>query len=798
MKKLLCFVTAVTVLLSVFSMPVYAAQDVTLNIDEKDITHDVSPLLYGSSIEDISYACDGGLVSNLVNNGSFEYEKKPETAWQFENVQTVLSTSDAMNKNNPSYETLTISGKGIVKNLGFTELYDYKTYDYNDESASTADMGFKEGVGYDFSCYVKNIDFEGSISVYLDSKSNSYKSVKLNTIALSSNQWTKLTTTLKSVASEDGGLAIVFEGEGSLQLDFVSLVPQDSYGYGTDEWKYTTLRPDLFQALKNLSPSFIRFPGGCLCEGDNLEKLYCWKDTIGALEERSQTYNVWANDDNGNHYNNTNSMGYHEYFQLCEDLQAKAIPVVNAGITCQDRNGYEDHIAALNKVNMSDSQWRAYLVNEKGFDEKDDNGINEYTQYIESLNINSQQDFDAWLKTVAYTPDTAEFNNYVQDILDLIEYANGDAQTTYWGALRSANGHTQPFNLEYIAIGNENWGDVYFRNFDALYKAVKEKYPHIKIISSAGALPDGDAFDAAWDTVNSKYGDTIVDEHYFTDDDYLFSHNDRYDSYDRDGAGVFVGEYASNGAGIGTQITKNNIWSAVEEAGYMTGFERNSDIVKMASYAPTLAKINANSRDVSLIWFDSRDLVLTPNYYTQMLYSNNLGSQYIDAELSGIDETSGLYQSVTVDSDKQVIYVKLVNSGSKQSVNINVSGFDDINYASNQNFSNKYKSASNEPGKQRIAPSDDELELNGSSIKVNLDKYSVNVIRIAYGSNKGASLYQLPDSIDYKTKGYTPTVVKAVSISACVAVVTAAGAVFAFYSKLGGKSKGTKKKRDNE
>lgn len=793
MKKLLCFITALTLCLSSFAMPAYAAQDVNLNIDEKNITHDVSPVLYGSFIEDISYACDGGLVSNLVNNGSFEYEKKPEASWQFENVKTVLSTSDAMNKNNTSYETLTISGKGTVKNLGFTELYDYKTYDYNDDSASSADMGFKEGNSYDFSCYVKNIDFEGSISVYLDSKSNSYKTVKLNTTALSSNQWTKLTATLKSAADEDGGLAIVFEGEGSIQLDFVSLIPQDSYGYGTDEWKYTTLRPDLLQALKNLSPSFVRFPGGCLCEGDSLENLYSWKDTIGALEERPQTYNVWANDDNGNHYNNTNSMGYHEYFQLCEDLQAKAIPVVNVGLTCQGRNGYDDHIAALNKVNMNDSQWRAFLINEKGFDEKDEDRISEYTEYIDSLKINSQQDFDKWLKTVAYTPGTPEFNNYVQDVLDLIEYANGDAQTTYWGALRSANGHPQSFNLEYIGLGNENWGDVYFRNFDALYKEVKEKYPDIKIISSSGTWLEGDAFDTAWDTVNSKYSDTIVDEHYYTGDNYLFSHNDRYDSYDRDGAGVFVGEYAAKSAGFGTQITKNNIWSAVEEAGFMTGFERNSDIVKMAAYAPTFAKIKSNSWDVNMIWFDSHDVVLTPNYFIQMLYSNNLGSQYINAEFSGSDDISDLYQSVTVDSDKQVIYVKLVNSGSKRNVNINVSGFDNINYVSNQNFSNKYKSASNELGKQRVAPSDDELDFNGSNINVHLDKYSVNVIRIAYGSNKGASLYQLPDSIDYETKGYTPTAVKAVSISICAVIVAGAGAVFAFYSKLGGKSKGKKR-----
>lgn len=795
MKKVLCFLMSLTMMLSCFAMPAYADAGTALNISSNDVGHKVSENLYGIFLEDISYACDGGLVSNMVNNNSFEYAEKPENAWEFSNISAVLSTSEPINVNNPSYETLTVDGKGTVKNLGFTELYDYKSYNYDEDKAYTADMGFKEGISYDFSCYVKNIDFEGTISVYLDSKNNSNNIVQLSTSGISTKVWSQLSTTLKSAATEDGGLTIVFDGKGSISLDFVSLIPQDAYGYGTQEWKYVTLRSDLYQALKNLSPSFIRFPGGCLAEGADLDSLYSWKNTIGDIISRPQSANLWSDNDNGNYYNNTNSMGYHEYFQLCEDLGAQAIPVVNVGLTCQSRNGYDSRIEALKKAGMSDEEWRAYLINDLGYDENDEEGIKERTEYAESFGINSKDDFEDYLDTIAYRPGTDEFNNYAQDVLDLIEYANGDAETTYWGALRSANGHTEPFNIKYLSLGNENWGEVYFRNFDALRKIINDNYPDITVISSAGAWSDGEALDYAWEQINDNYTDTIADEHYYTLDNYLFSHNDRYDSYDRDGASVMVSEYAATPAGFGTMITKNNIWSAVEEAGYMTGFERNSDIVKMTSYAPTLAKVNANSWDINMIWFDSQDIVLTPNYYAQMLYSNNVGTSYVDAELSSDSGTEKLYQSVTVDEDKQVIYIKLVNSGSSQKVTVNLDGFDDINYVSNQSISDGFKSASNEPGKQRVAPEDNDIEASADSFEINAEANSINVIRVAYGENAGDSLYQLPENIDYSTKSYIPASVKAVIACLCVAIPVGGVIGFLLYTKVISKKK---KKGDSD
>lgn len=783
MKKIFCFLFSLVIILSCFTMPVYAGESTSLNINKENITHKISENLYGISLEDISYSCDGGLVSNLINNNSFEYSENPENAWEFGNISAVLSTSEPMNIYNPSYETLTVDGRGTVKNLGFTELYDYKSYNYDENKAYSADMGFKEGVSYDFSCYVKNIDFEGTISVYLDSKNNSNNITQLSASGISTKAWSELSTTLTSYADEDGGLAIVFDGTGSISLDFVSLIPQDSHGYGTEEWKYVTLRNDLYEALQNLNPSFIRFPGGSLSEGDKLDNLYSWKSTVGDITARPQSYNIWGNSDNGNYYNNTNSMGYHEYFQLCEDLGSEALPVVNAGLTCQLLNGYDDYVNALKKTEMNDSEWKSYLVS-IGYDENDEETINTYTEHINSLGINDEKDFEDYLDTIAYRPGTDEFNNYAQDILDLIEYANGDAETTYWGALRAANGHTEPFNLKYISIGSGNWGEVYFRNFDALKKIVNKKYPDITVISSAGALAEGDTFDYSMAQIDEKYSDTIADEHLLTTDEYMFLHSDRYDSYDRDGVSAAVGEYSSKSSLAGAMITKNNIFSAVEEAGFMTGFERNSDVVRMASYAPVLAKINANSQDVNMIWFDSQDIVFTPNYYNQMLFSNNLGAEYINSELLSDGTADNIYQSVTVDEDRQVIYIKLVNSGSSQKVTVNLDGFDNINYVSNQSISSGYKSASNEPGKQRVAPVDEEITASQDSFEVSAKANSINVIRVAYGENTGDSLYQLPGNIDYSTKKYIPAAAKAVIACLCIAVPVGAVIGFFLYTKV--------------
>lgn len=795
MKKWIA--AALSVVMAVTAaLPAYAADNAQLNISADKISHDVSDMLYGIFIEDISKAGDGGLVSNLVYNNSFEYNDTSEenaalneSYWTFTNIDHKISTQDPMNENNTHYEELSVSGTGRITNLGCVEHWDYKTYDPNKKLQQTADMGFKEGLEYDFSCYIKNVDFDGTVQVYLDGDKNPASAYQLD-ISNTKADWRKIETTLKSAATEDGGLTIEFSGTGTLYMDFVQLIPHDAYGYGQDEWQYTTLRADLVDAIQKLDPSFIRFPGGCFCEGDSLERLFDWKATIGPLEEREQSYNVWRNDDAGDYYINSNAMGYGEYFNLCADLGAEPIPCLNVGLTCQGRNGFDINVDAREKLSMTDDQFRQYLIDVRGYAQDDTDGIESRIEEVNALGYTSEADFDAYLETIALTPGTAEWENYVQDILDLIEYANGDATTTYWGAIRAANGHEQPYDLKYIGLGNENWGDVYWRNFDALYKEVKAVYPDITVITTSGTWLGGADFDRAWEEANSKYRDCYVDEHYYTNDSYMYEINNRYDSYDRDGAKVFVGEYAATSPGIGTIQTKSNLLEAIEEAAYMTGFERNSDVVAMTAYAPTFAKINSQNWAVNMIWFDSQKTVLTPSYFTQMLYANNIGTNYVDASFAGDIPVTELAQSVTVNEEEQAIYIKLVNSsGSERAVDLNLSGFGNINYASNQYICADYKSACNEINTEYyVAPQEEQLAVNGETVTVNTGKYSVNVIRIAYGSNDGSTLYQLPEDLPEQVSGYLPPALR-VAIP-CVIGVVVAGAVIAVIAvKISNKKK---------
>ncbi len=798
MKRFIAAALSAAVALSA-AAPAFAAQEATLRIDPAAVSHEVSDTLYGVFIEDISKAGDGGLVSNLVYNNSFEYNDTAEenaelneAYWRFTNIGHTVSSDDAMNENNTHYEVLEVNGRGLVSNLGCVEHWDYKTYDPNEKLQEKADMGFKEGLDYDFSCYIKNIDFDGEISVYLDGDKNPQTAYQLD-ISNTGADWRKVEAVLTSAATEDGALTIELNGSGTLYLDFVELIPQDSYGYGDSKWKYTTLRADLVDALQKLSPSFIRFPGGCFCEGDSLDNLFDWKKTIGPLEEREQSYNVWRNDDAGDYYINSNAMGYGEYFNLCEDLGAEPVPCLNAGLTCQGRNGFDINVDAREKLSMTDEEFRQYLIDVRGYSESDGDGIENRTNEVNALGYTSEADFDAYLETIALTPGTPEWQNYVQDILDLIEYANGDSTTTYWGAIRAANGHEEPYDLKYIGLGNENWGDVYWRNFDALYKAVKAAYPDITIITTSGTWLEGADFERAWETVNTSYRDCYVDEHYYTSGSYMYEINDRYDAYDRSGAKVFVGEYAATADGVGTIQTKSNMLEAVEEAAYMTGFERNSDIVAMTAYAPTFAKINSQNWTVNMVWFDSRRTVLTPAYFTQMLYSNNTGTKYVDASFSSDIPVSELAQSVTIDEEEQAIYVKLVNSsGSKRTVSIDASAFGSVNCASNQFISADYASACNEVDTDYfVAPQQQELSVSNGVISVDTGKYSVNVIRIAYGENDGSTLYQLPDDLPQQVSGYLPPALR-VAIPCVICAVVAAAVAAVIGAKIVRKKKGTK------
>lgn len=711
----------------------------TVEISADDLSHEISDTMYGIFIEDINNGVEGGLNANLVRNNSFEYLHNGETlsGWEFDGEYT-RATEGGIHENNPSYIVLPADGARTIKNYGFCEYYDYKTYDVNEDSISSGDMGIKAGEKYVFSAWFKNT--QTTMSVYLENKHGEKLTDTLKITLDAGDAWQKFSVDLSAAKTDDGILVMEFEEGSAVTLDFVCLYPENSHGYGADTWKYTSLRQDLYDALANLHPSFVRFPGGCVAEGDSLENLFNWKDTIGAPETRKQNYNIWQNDVID--YNNSYMVGYHEYFQLCSDLGAEPVPILNVGLICQARCGYDDHVLALEKNEMTDEEWETYLTETRGLDPEDTEVREEFTAYIEGLGMNTREDFEAYLDTIALRPGTAEWDAYVQDILDLIEYANGDT-TTEWGALRAQNGHPASFGLEYIGLGNENWGEVYFRNLEALKAEINAVYPEITIISSSGPVSSGEQFDESWAQLETSYSDTIVDEHYYQEDNWYLANTERYDSYDRDGAKVFLGEYAATSKGVGTIQTKSNLKAAMSEAAYMTGLERNGDVVVMASYAPIFAKINAQEWTINMIWFDSHNTVLTPSYYTQMLFMNNTGSRYVDTELP--EGTDGMYQSVTVDEENEILYIKLVNTtGESREVTFNPQGFGVVRYSDMLSLSDRSSAACNEVGKTCIVPKT--VKTTGDEgVTVRVDGYSVNVIRITYGENRTQKgLYDLP------------------------------------------------------
>lgn len=735
-KGLALFLSALLVCSTAISAAAAKPETQSVTVSRDSLTHNISDMLYGAFIEDINYAVEGGLNANLVRNNSFEYlhgEAKILSGWSIDG-QYIRKVGNGIHENNPAYIYMPDAEDRVVKNYGFCEYFYYKTKNIKQKSVNAGSMGIKAGEIYTLSLWFKETDT--TVNAYLENNKGEKISDTV-TFRVQTEEWAKYTVDLSAAKTDDGILVLKF-GSGDVTFDFVCLYPQKSYGYQTDAWKYTSLRQDLFNALSELHPAFLRFPGGCVAEGDSLENLFDWKSTIGPLEERKQFYNLWRNDDMD--YNNSFSVGYHEYFQLCEDLGAAPIPILNVGLICQTRCGYDDTNNKYKTGEMTATEWEDYL------------------------------------DTIALRPGTEAWDAYVQDVLDLIEYANGDVSTV-WGAKRAENGHPAPFGLSYIGLGNENWGEVYFRNLKALKAAVNEKYPDITVISSSGPVSEGEQFDASWDILSEAYTDTVVDEHYYQEDWWYLENTDRYDSYDRDGAKVFLGEYAATSKGIGTIQTKSNLKAALAEAAYMTSLERNGDVVVMASYAPLLAKSDAEQWRVNLIWFDAYNVVLTPSYYTQMLFMNNTGTQYADVDLPAGND--GVYQSVTVDTEQELIYVKLVNTtGENKAFSYDFSDFGTVNYADVLSISDRSVAACNELGKTTVVPTLKKVE-NSDTPTLQAAGYSVNILRIAYGNNKKADgLYILP-KMPETSQYYTP-LARAFKIAipaAAVVIAVGAGAV---------------------
>lgn len=778
MKKIVSLLTALA-LVVLSAAPVFASTQSTLNINSASVGHDVSPTLYGISLDDSAFASDGGLGAQMVNNNSFEYSLNSELAWKMTDVSTALSTQTPLNKNNPTYETVSVDKKGEISNLGFAALFD-ENGEYSASGLEKGAMHFTKGETYTFTCFLKNENYDGKIGVYLNSSSNKDDVVQLDLGGLNNKSWKKFTAKLTSSGDEDGELTIKFSGSGTLCIDFVSLTPDSSYGAGDEMWKNAYLRSDLVATLKELKPGFIRFPGTCTAESDDSSAMVSWKDTIGNPEERRQTVSVNNDSDGGVYLNSSNYVGYHEYFQLCDDLGAAPVPEVSAGVACQTNAKYDDYVQALNKTYMTDEQFEAYLSEQYSLSKSE---IKSRIEYINSLGINSKDDFDNYVASVSLTPGTDEFKNYVQDVLDLIEYANGDSKTTYFGSLRAQNGSVQPFEMKYIQIGGDNYGEAYWRNFAEIKKAINEKYPDITVVASCGTDFEGSDFEDAKNKIASSYFDSSAFESVVgSKEKPLPSFVSRYDSYARDGASV-IASVSSLALDKTKQGRSDNAYNACDTAAFMLGAEKNSDVVSMLSYSKAVSKSLSDKTKTSLVWFDNENVVLTPEYYVQMLFANNVGTKTLSSDFTAQPE--GVTQSVTVDEKSQTLYVKLVNTGGKkEKINASLNGFDNLATASVLSVESEYKTAYNSGKKQTVAPKSKDVQISGESFTVTLQPYSATVVRIPYGTNVGASLYQIPNTINTEVKSYISMSAKMLIILMVVIFILATVITYLVYSKV--------------
>jgi len=517
--------------------------------------HAIPKTLYGIFFEDINYAADGGLYPELIANRGFDWRTREPEGWTRE------WRGEAMGR-------VSLQG-GYPVNPNTWQYLRIECYAPG-EGAGVANAGFggialRRGAKYDLSFYARpHANYAGGLTVRLETSEReplaAYRIGKGTWTNRPRNdtpgtahapfdppppEWAKYEAVFSPGSTvTNARLVVLLDARGTVDLDLVSLFPQDTFN-----GRKNGLRPDLMRLLKEMRPATLRFPGGCVVEGFDFETLYHWKRTVGPLERRAINWNRWG-------YWQSHGLGFFEYFQMAEDIGAEPLPILSAGMTCQ------------------------------------------FHKPLECIPLGS-------------------LDGVVQNALDLIEFANGPADSR-WGSVRAAMGHPAPFNLHYVGIGNENWDNVFLDRYAIIAKAVKAKHPEIAIISSAGAAPEGPTFEWAWKRLPELKAE-LVDEHFYKSPEWFLAQANRYDKYDRDGPKVYIGEYACH-----TRDRKNNLQAALCEAAAMTGFERNSDVVQMSAYAPLFNKIGSTQWNVDLIWFDNARAFGTPSYHVQKLFMNNL------------------------------------------------------------------------------------------------------------------------------------------------------------------------------
>lgn len=582
---------------------------------------------------------------------------------------------------NVSVETV---GGPFDKNPNFVRLMktDHRDKYTGLENEGFRGMGFAKGAGYRFSVYARAKGGEQKIRAELIDEQNDIIDKKV--VVINGGEWKKYQVVLTSNKEVlKGRLRIFFESGEQVDLEHISLFP-------TDTWKGREdgLRKDLAQALADLKPGVFRFPGGCIVEGTDLNTRYQWKNTVGAVENRPLNENRW-------HYTfpyrffpdyfQTYGLGFFEFFQLAEEIGAAPLPVLSVGLCCQFQNNDIKAHVALDHLDP-----------------------------------------------------------YIQDALDLIEFANGDVSTK-WGKLRSDMGHPASFGLKYLAIGNEQWGKEYPERLEPFAKAIRAKYPNIILIGSSGPFSDGKDFDFLWPEMRRLKAD-LVDEHYYKSPEWFYTNAARYDKYDRKGPKVFAGEYASHDA---STKKANNFLSALSEAAFMTGLERNADMVRLATYAPLFAHVDAWQWNPDMIWFDNLRSMKSPNYHVQQMYSHYKGTDVLntmsaDKPLTG---QNGLYASSVKDSKSNTIIIKIVNKEmNAQTLNIVLDGYKQkVASVKMIRLQNDNLRAVNTVGKPDLfIPEEATLELVGSKFEFSAASQSFTILVIQLSDAKVSDVGKKP------------------------------------------------------
>ena len=461
-------------------------------------------------------------------------------------------------------------------------------------------IGIKTNEKYDLSFYARTLKNE-TMKLKIEMVSDKNDIIESKEVSINSKSWNKYMITFAPMQTcSKSSIRITMLTTGVLDIEHISLFPQETFNNRSNG-----LRKDLAMALKDLKPGVFRFPGGCIVEGTDLSTRYQWKNTIGPVENRPININRWNytfSHKKFPDYYQSYGLGFYEYFVLSEDIGAEPLPVLNCGLSCQYENNDPNQNCPVDKLEP-----------------------------------------------------------YIEDALDLIEFANGPITST-WGKIRVDMGHPAPFNLKMIAIGNEQWGTLYTERLEPFVKAIRAKYPNIKIIGSSGPQAEGKDFDFLWPEMK-RIGVDLVDEHYYRSPEWFLSNANRYDSYDRNGPKVFAGEYACH-----APDKENSFLTALSEAAFMTGLERNADVVHLCTYAPLFAHKEAWQWRPDLIWFDNLSFVKTPNYYVQQLFGNNAGTHVLALTMNGkaVSGQQNLYATAASDATDNTLIIKIANTGIDQ------------------------------------------------------------------------------------------------------------------------------------